>query len=388
EEYTARSDFSAYANMTDPDRDPGDQLTPEFEFWPVADPTAITAMSWGISSGGDGLDGVGTVPASTLADGRYAWHARVYDQRAYSPWSDACYFTVDRTAPAVAPTVASPEYPENPPNPTGGTNVTGTFLFTANGVGDVVEFNYGDSPWNMWNRVPADQVGGAATIQWQPRNSGQQTLYVVSVDRAGNRSPQRAYTFNVRDLGIRASTKSQAPDPSGAGILVTMRFTTQVGNGITTITYSVDGGTEHAVAVGADGTAEAVLPPLAGGQHLLSYAGHDAAGAILSQSSTYFYVDDAPTVVSDGVYPLDGSGGGVGVTGVFTVTPQIAQGATTVRLYASGMTGAVLVPVDADGRARVSWTPTQTGYHYFWFSVNYADGRSSGSRSFSVTVLG
>ena len=53
--------------------------------------------------------------------------------------------------------MSSPEYPENPPNPTGGQE--GTFLFTANGQADVVEFWYGDEPFSMWNRVPADQTG-------------------------------------------------------------------------------------------------------------------------------------------------------------------------------------------------------------------------------------
>lgn len=385
-DYFARSNFSVFADMTDRDRDPGDSLTPEFEFWPLADPSATTAMTTGISSGGDGLSGVGDVPADTLADGEYAWHARTYDQRAWSPWSDPCRFTVDRTAPGVAPTVASPEYPENPASPTGGTSVTGTFLLTAHGVADVVGFRYGDSQWSMYNQVPADQLGGAATIRWQPRSAGEQTLYVVSVDRAGNSSPVRSYTFKVRDLTVTAWSTSQEPDPSGAGVLVSMRFGTQPGNGITTVTYRVDGGAEQSVPVDAQGVAEPVLGPLKGGEHTLAYAGRSATGEALYQAETTVYADDAPSIASDGVYPVDGSGGGVGVPGVFTVTPTVTKDATAVTWFTTQNSEHLDVSLDADGKARVTFTPTASGWTYFWFSVKYADGTSSGWRSFSVTV--
>ncbi|WP_346537884.1 hypothetical protein [Micromonospora sp. DPT] len=385
-DYFARSTFPAYADMTDRDRDPADSLTPEFEFWPLADPSAVTPMETGISSGADGLSGVGTVPVTSLPDGEYAWHARTYDERAWSPWSDPCRFVVDRTAPGIAPTVASPEYPENPANPTGGVSVTGTFLFTAHGVGDVVRFQYGDSQWSLYNQVPADQLGGAATIQWQPRSAGEQTLYVASVDRAGNTSPVRAYTFNVRDLTVTAWSAKQEADPSGAGVAVTMRFGTQPGNGITTVTYRVDGGPEQSVAVDAQGVAQPVIGPLKGGQHTLAYAGRSASGEVLYQQETNFYVDDAPTVTSDGVYPIGGSGGGVGVPGVFTVTPTVSQGATSVSWFTTADSNPTVVPLDADGKARITWTPKASGWTYFWFSVKYADGTTSGSRSFSTTV--
>ncbi|BCB82041.1 hypothetical protein GCM10022251_52930 [Phytohabitans flavus] len=388
-DFAANSDFNGYAKMTDRDRDPYDLLTPEFEFWPLADPTATTPMTWGTSSGGNGQHGIGDVPVSTLADGRYAWHARTYDQRTYSPWSDACPFTVDRTAPSAAPTVASPEYPENPPNPTGAAHMAGTFLFTANGSADVVEFRYGPSRFDMWNRVPADQPGGAATIQWTPRDAGPQTLYVVGVDKAGNASPVRAYAYHVRDLRINAGSTAQTVDPTGSGMVVTMRFSTQRGNGITTFKYKVDDGAEHSVPVGADGVTETPLAPMRGGEHRLSYGGTTADGVEIPMVETYFYVDDSPAVTSDGVYPIDGTGGGVGTAGLFTVTPTISQGATGVSVYHTGLESPVTVPLDADGKARFTFTPTQAGWHYFWFSVLFADGTTSGfTRSFSVTVAG
>ncbi|MEU8078618.1 hypothetical protein AB0B31_24635 [Catellatospora citrea] len=385
-DFVARENITAYADLADRDRDPGDLLTAQYEFWPAADPAAVTPMDHSIASGGaTGVLGVGYVPVSTLPDGEYAWHVRAYDQRDYGPWSDACRFTVDRTVPSAEPTVASPEYPENPPQPTGSSSLPGTFLFTANGVPDVVEFFYGESRWNMWNRVPADQVGGAATIQWRPNDDGPQSLFVASADKAGNRSPVREYKYWVRNPQVMFWTTGQTPDPSGSGILTTLHFSTQAGNGISTVTYRVNGGAEQSAAVGADGVAESQTGPLRAGEYAIVFQGRNASGAVQYELETTFGVYDFPVVTSDGVYPVGGTGGKPGVTGVFTVTPQLT-GAIRVHFNSTSLTEPITVPIDADGKARVSWTPTKAGWHYFWFAVEYADGTKSSYLSFNTTV--
>ena len=50
---------AVYASMVDRDRDPYDTLTPEFEYWPVADPTAVEGepMAGGIAQGSFWLSG-------------------------------------------------------------------------------------------------------------------------------------------------------------------------------------------------------------------------------------------------------------------------------------------------------------------------------------------
>jgi hypothetical protein len=193
-DFAANSDFSVFADMVDRDRDPGDLMTPEFEYWPVADPTAVTPLTAGIESGGNGLFGVGNVRGKTMAEGQYAWHARVFDGRAYSPWSASCTFTIDHTAPN-APTVASPDYPEDTATPVTTTSLTGTFLFTANGTPDVNRFGYGRDGFYE-GIVNADQLGGAAILNWRPP-SGRHTLTVWSYDAAGNRSAPRSYVINA-----------------------------------------------------------------------------------------------------------------------------------------------------------------------------------------------
>lgn len=385
--YTGQ-DFDAQADQTDADRDPPDMLTTEVQYWPLSDPSHVTAVPTSQGSGPDGTFGDAYIRVGDLAEGAYAWHARTYDTRAYSPWSVSCPFTVDKTRPNV-PTVSSAEFPENPPAPTGEVGQPSTFTFTANGSGDVTDFLYGTSPYSLYNRVAADQLGGTASIQFTPWSAGEQSLYVESIDRAHNASPLREYKFNVRSYGVTAWSIGQAPDPAGSrAVVVTLHFTTQVGNGLTTIAYAIDGGAWQSAPVGANGVADVVTPPVTAGQHTLAYSGRDSAGTSRFDSTTTFNASDEPTVESDGVYPIDGSGGGVGVEGVFTLTPYLAAGVQDVQYYTTADTTPVTVPIDVDGKARVHWAPTQTGWTYFWFVVRYTDGTTSWYHSFSVTVNG
>lgn len=387
DDFTVNRNFSVFAKMSDPDTNPDDLLTPAFEFWNTATPAATTAMPTSVQSGGSGLYGVGSVLAQNLPDGRYGWHGRVFDERAYSPWSDACYFTVDRTAPATAPTVSSPDFPENSPVPTGEVDTNGTFLFTAAGVADVAAFEYGADRFSM-HRVSADEVGGAATVRWAPRGPGAQTLLVRSVDRAGNVSPDRVYRMNVRDLRVSDSTVSREPDPSGAlALVVRLRFTTQAGNGIASYAYRIGEGPEQTVAAAPGGTTDVTLPPLKPGRYEMTYTGRDAAGKdITFANQTSFNAADDPTVTSDGVYPINGpEGGGVGVPGTFTVIPRIPGHATEIRWSVGGTeSGSALV--GPDGRATFTWTPTRAGSQYLSVNAVYAVDQRSWSTSVRLTV--
>jgi hypothetical protein len=89
-------------------------------------------------------------------------------------------FVVDRTGVAVAPTVTSMDSPP------------GTFTFGANGVGDIDHYLYG---WEEppTTKVDADALGGNASVTSAPPGAGPRNLYVVSVDRAGHRSPTRVH---------------------------------------------------------------------------------------------------------------------------------------------------------------------------------------------------
>lgn len=369
--------FSGYIDMVDRDRNPYDQLTAEFQYWSTAEPQVKRpAPAWSDRA---------ELPVERLKDGRYGWHARVFDGRAHSPWSEPCHFTVDRTAPAVAPTAASPEYPENSPVPTGEFDRPATFLFTANGAADVVAFRYGTEDWS-YSRVAADEPGGAATVQVTFREPGPQKLYVRSIDRAGNESPVRVYAVNARTFRVDTGT-TMAPDPSGAfGMAVTFRFTTQPGNGIRTVSVRVDGGAEQAAEFGADGIATVTVTPVRPGQREYTFSARDAAGKQRSAGTNpYLWVWDYPVVTSDGVYPANGTGGAVGTPGSFTVKPNFPAHAVSVRWRGEGTEQAV-VPVNADGTVTVTWTPAKTGRQHVWFTVRYKDGTESATQTITTTV--
>lgn len=369
--------FSGYIDMVDRDRNPADPLTAQFQYWSTAEPQVKRPAT--------GWNNQGEMPVERLKDGRYGWNARVFDGRAYSPWSEPCYFTVDRTAPAVPPTAASPEYPENSPAPTGQFDRPATFLFTANGAADVVAFRYGTED-RSYSRVAADELGGAATVQVTFPASGAQKLYVRSIDRAGNESPVRVYAVNARSFRVGTETTT-APDPSGAfGMAVTFRFTTQPGNSIKTVSVRVDDSAEQSAEFGPDGIATVTVTPVRTGQREYTFSARDAAGTERAAGTNpYLWVWDFPVVTSDGVYPANGTGGGVGVPGSFTVKPNFPASAESIQWQGPGADPAV-VPVNADGTATVTWTPASTGRQYLWFRVRYQDGTESATQSIYTTV--
>lgn len=142
-----------------------------------------------------------TLPAGKLADGgSYYVQARAGDGVDLSAWSGQCEFTVDATRPDKPPTVDSADgrYPADGAFH-GGVGRTGRFTLGANGVSDhglddVTGYLYGlaDPPTT---RADAGGLGAAATVAVAPFATGQTTLYVRSVDRAGNLSDVTHYTF-------------------------------------------------------------------------------------------------------------------------------------------------------------------------------------------------
>lgn len=90
-----------------------------------------------------------TYPDALAIDGAtYQWRARTEDSDgAVSAWSTPCRFTIDRTRPDAPPTVESERFPEYDfDNPRAAPPGSGEFTFTANGVDDVVGFQYSGAP--------------------------------------------------------------------------------------------------------------------------------------------------------------------------------------------------------------------------------------------------
>jgi Concanavalin A-like lectin/glucanases superfamily len=128
---------------------------------------------------------------------------RTFSEIAYTPKP----FTVDLVRPGVPPHVTGGLY-QNDNRWHGGAGVPGEFRFAArdpgrtgtpaaDGVDDIDHYVWGfqDPPTT---KVLASALGGGATAVITPPGDGPRTLYVRSVDRAGNESDSQLYRFYVR----------------------------------------------------------------------------------------------------------------------------------------------------------------------------------------------
>nr|BFE50326.1 hypothetical protein GCM10017745_37530 [Saccharothrix mutabilis subsp. capreolus] len=113
-------------------------------------------------------------------------------------WENGPSFVIDRTPPR-PPIVDSVLYRQDN-DWHGGPGVADRFTFKSNGDDDVDHYKY------SWRGTPSERVeldqgsslGGGSTTWLTPQATGRQTLFVSSVDKAGNASQPTVYTFNVR----------------------------------------------------------------------------------------------------------------------------------------------------------------------------------------------
>jgi hypothetical protein len=161
--------------------------------------TVLDTENSGTVGSGDAANWL-TVPAGVLPANQpasvFSYRARTRDATLAGPYSARCYFTVDTTRPA-PPGIASTDYPNGVAVRSVGE--AGTVTFTrAGGDPDVVSFQYGFTPDATTMSVAASATGTATVpVTLWPLVPGDvsdvsRTLYVRSVDRAGNLSPLTA----------------------------------------------------------------------------------------------------------------------------------------------------------------------------------------------------
>lgn len=175
-----------------------------------------------------------TVPAGKIGnDGVYSWHLNATDGQ-LTTWSRVCEMALDTKVPD-APKVSSATY--LPGLDAGGIGVSSTFTIQPpkqgeagySGENDIAYYLYalpehGDDPQR---RLDPKTFNGLATLAWTPKVSGPQIISIVSVDRAGNRSPKVEYQAEVADYRVAVSGKvghwsleDTAVDTSGARSLI------------------------------------------------------------------------------------------------------------------------------------------------------------------------
>ncbi|TGJ96670.1 hypothetical protein DLJ96_00790 [Actinotalea fermentans ATCC 43279 = JCM 9966 = DSM 3133] len=191
------------ATLSDPE---ADNVQGRWDIFRVSDGAVIWGPSW-TSAKASGSQHALTVPAGVLAHGgTYRWRVIGADTRGLQGGAGTCEFTVDTSAPPtpqVLPAAGgTAQYPEN--QISGGIGQAGKFSLGAAGASDVVSYKYSFNS-DALNQTVAAGASNAATITYTPNTVGGVTLYVRSVDRAGNTSPTRTYFFRV---GFPASAGS------------------------------------------------------------------------------------------------------------------------------------------------------------------------------------
>ncbi|MFD7731040.1 hypothetical protein ACFV6F_11740 [Kitasatospora phosalacinea] len=374
------------------DADPNDQyLRGTFALWPVGDPEQRTEFTRDVMVSDRGS--AATVPPGVLADGgTYAWQVRGGDGTELSAWSKPCTFHVDVTRPTAAPVVTSANFPQGQVGPGG---VPAEFTITSNSTADVEGYQYSwtqdfsvdgwtqgpdglpqwTDPYTRPGHVRAPRLGGTVKLTLTPPDAGPATLFVRSLDRAGNPSPTTSYQFYVPNT---MPTVTGLPTP----VLLDTPFTLQLAPNATlaavdSYTVQVNYDTPQTVTAAADGTASVTLALANEGGNIITVRSHSPNGWISSSNRLFASVDTSPTVTSE-TYPEDtGSGvagGGVGVSGAFTFAPKVKN--TASYTYALDFGTETTVAAAADGTAQVSWTPDTNGQHILSVYPTDRDGRT------------
>lgn len=164
------------------------------EIWPTGGSSPI--LTGNTPGGMPSVPKSWTVPAGTpLSNGStYSWRAQGDDGQVTSlAWTGFCEFTVDTTAPAF-PSVGSSTYPVNTWQ---GTDAPAVFSFSSTGHSDVATWAYRFDTGSFKNVAGSVGAANSATSVTVDPPTGWQTLHVVAIDRAGNRSPESTYSFGA-----------------------------------------------------------------------------------------------------------------------------------------------------------------------------------------------
>jgi hypothetical protein len=348
-------------------------LAARVQVWDVTDPANVYEVVPGAYSGSFAMG------FPNAADGHsYEWRARGEDEDgAVSAWSATCRFTVDQTRPDAPPTVASDYFVEDggPPGVTG----PGEFTFTANGVADVVGFEW-SGIGVPYGSAAADQPGGSATVTIMPTSDGPLSISVHSVDAAGNRSDTRTYGFWVASNAPTTSFRNEHYFGEHVPVVLTA---TQADAVSFTYTWEPEDGTpEHTLPVGPDGTASlAVVIPNIGITAFDFTVWTTNADGQRSQVNV-------ETVYLNGTEPFlyfSAVDVAVGEPVTVTVDPVFLGDVQTYRWRVDDGQEHEVVP-DEDGGARFTYTPTAPGDQMFRLYATYPNGGVSGVAGQYLTV--
>ncbi|WP_441249016.1 hypothetical protein [Kitasatospora sp. McL0602] len=371
------------------DLDGGTDLKGNFAVWPVDNRDQRKEFTADMP---EGRAAAATVPPGILADGgTYGWQVQGDDGTDQSAWSQPCYFHVDATRPTAATVVTSSNYPADQTAPAG---VPAEFTFGAGGVADVAGYQYSwtqdmpvdgwsagpdgtpqwTDPYNLPGHVRASRLGGTAKVTLTPPDAGPQRLFVRSLDRAGNPSDVTMYQFYVPST---MPAVAGAPDNVRLGVPFTLQLAPNAAVApVDSYTVQVNHDAVRTVPANADGRASLPVTLTNTGGNTITVRSHSTNGWVSSTNEVHVNVDTTPTISSD-VYQEETetpvNSGGVGVSGVFTFAPKVANVASYT--YSFDYSRETTVRAGADGTAQISWAPSESGQHTLYAYATDAAGR-------------
>lgn len=211
------TDVYLTAKGSDPD---GGTVKIQFSLWPTGhhpddDPNGVLVVNKMVSATSGTVARLKVTKAQltpylSRANGNFSWKAQTEDGSLSSAWEPptgkaGCRFVYDPTRPSTPPGVTSTQFPDGSdgwPATTGNARSEGTFTLSSGGVSDVTKYQY----WTDWsNKVltaTPSQQGGSVGVKLRPLAAGNHTLYVNSIDRAGNVSDRALYIFYANSPGI------------------------------------------------------------------------------------------------------------------------------------------------------------------------------------------
>jgi hypothetical protein len=371
--------------------------TADFQVWDVTKPDQPQDWSnraWATN----GHVGVQLEDPSRQLDGvTYAWKVRVVNGSQTSPWSDTCYYTVDRSA-GPAPAVSSTDYPAGDwDNAHGEIGAAGSFTFSA-ASDDIVSYKYtfNDSVdgGSSTGEQTVQATGGRATINWSPRTAGPTSVTVYAIDRAGNYSDQQYYSFYVRETrpyvfsAAYQNVAGYGDLKYNVGVPGEFDFTSSIANTTSFVWHIDQDGPSGTVDADASGKASVMIAPTKAGHQTLYVRNVAGDGLVHPEQAYQFYVDNGPAVTGD----VD-RGVNVGSSLTFHLAPRTSNVTSYVYWNVardSSASAKTTIAAGADGSADLVWSADNTNEDTIGVNVQArsADGTLSEPRWLSMNVWG
>jgi hypothetical protein len=250
-----------------------------------------------------------------------------------------------------------------------------------------VEYEYEFTAQRGTVHTVAADPDGTATVTWTPPDGGHQGIRVWARNAAGVRTETGEASFNIDDTPIVTSAEFRRWEV-GARLPGSFTFRSRIPDA-TEFVYQINSGPDATVAAGPDGTATIQFTPTADGFYHLQVQSRSADGRESIHHQYSFWVTSAPRV-SSADYPEQEYSGGVGQAGTFTFAPGLPGVVEYTYAVQAGWGNEpgpeVTVAAGEDGRASISWTPSQASEHFILVRSRTADGSVSETAQYTFYV--